>query len=541
MRRSLFSPGERRPADLIIRDEICPDSLPLTLRVPTLSAMKEDLEEIGRLLSRVTAQCGRAVAPYVEVALAIVFLIYGIAAYSWLGAGYMLLVVASCSSVALVRLRPSASAAFAAVSIVCVCALQFLTVGFGYGSNLTVFVVLLMLIVCFVRVKAAVHSHDSWAIRWARSYFVWIVATVPVGLSKVLAPLAFAFAEGLADASYLSSQALGIAFKVVGVSSVVSAVWLAGYVLRVRRERGEDAARQRLTDEQLRQADIELRVTKERDRIAQDVHDIMAHSLSVIVAQSDGARLIRERDSEAVDGALQEIATSARTSLTEVRMLIESLVNSPEGHSHPTLDNTDDLIERMRTAGLDVAESVYGEPFTLTPTQQLAVYRIVQEALTNALKHAGRDPQVRVAMDWRGTGLSLSIVSHGATTSDDSDGANDEAAPHGEDSTPGRGLYGMRERARLAGGWLTAGPDENGYVVSAYIPRQVVVDDDAAVDSIHSHLGATDVASRVSIPVGADETEAATPTLTASTIVGTTARGEDSEIMSNENHAGGRG
>lgn len=504
--------------------------------------MKEDLEEIGRLLSKITAQCGRAVVPYIEVALAIVFLIYGIAAYSWFGIVTMLLVVGSTASVGLVRLRTTVSAILAAATVAYLCVFQVFVYGFGVGGDVTGFVVLLMLIVCFSMAKTLERAGESRIVTVARSYYAWLAAGVLVGLAISLVPQITPLIRGEVDVWYLGTQTLGIVVTVAIVCVVVTTVWLAGYVLRVRRERREDAARQRLTDDQLRQADIELRMTKERDRIAQDVHDIMAHSLSVIVAQSDGARLIRERDPEAVDGALQEIATSARTSLTEVRMLIESLVNSPEGHSHPTLDNTDELIERMRTAGLEVTESDYGEPFILTPTQQLAVYRIVQEALTNALKHAGIEPSARISMDWRGTGLSISVVSHGsagAGAASTEDAATADSREGDDESTPGRGLYGMRERARLAGGWLTAGPDENGYVVSAYIPRHAV-DDDAASDSIHSHLGATEEASRVRISVGADETETATSNLAAPAVVGAPLPGEDSENMSDENRAGDR-
>jgi signal transduction histidine kinase len=161
---------------------------------------------------------------------------------------------------------------------------------------------------------------------------------------------------------------------------------------------------------------------------------------------------------------LERIAGSARASLSEVRILIESLVAEPEGHSNPTIESIDELLERMRGAGLAVTIDRFGYSRALTPGQQLAVYRIVQEALTNALKHAGSEPSARITLDWRGPGLALNISSTGTLVT------ADEAPDSGTRTT--RGLYGMRERARLAGGWLTSGADDEGelYLVTAFIP-----------------------------------------------------------------------
>ncbi|WP_158603888.1 sensor histidine kinase [Cryobacterium tepidiphilum] len=260
------------------------------------------------------------------------------------------------------------------------------------------------------------------------------------------------------------------AVLVVGLI-LTSGAWYIGYGLRASQLKRAADAKLDATVDELRSAEIDLIVANERDRIAQDVHDIMAHSLAVIIAQADGARFIGPQRPDAISASLERIAASARTSLAEVRMLIESLVESPEGHSNPTLDDLDDLVQRMRGAGLAITVDRFGDQTMLTPGQQLAVYRIVQESLTNALKHAGALPTARLTLDWRGPGLALTVASSGAL-------------PQRRDSNArgrghSRGLYGMRERARLAGGWLTADVDDEepgGYLVTAFVPTACAVE-----------------------------------------------------------------
>jgi signal transduction histidine kinase len=298
--------------------------------------------------------------------------------------------------------------------------------------------------------------------RWRALSFAFAV-----GLGVAVAGLAIAYprldyygpipTEGASVSTLVSNRIL--IFTIVILLSV--SAWLLGFFGRAWQQKLRSDQLLAQTTDDLRNAEVDLLVSQERDRIAQDVHDIMAHSLSVIIAQADGARFLAPARPEAVTKSLENIAASARTSLTEVRMLIETLVADPVGHSNPTLDQLDDLTGRMRTAGLDVILEQFGEPASLTSTQELAVYRIVQESLTNALKHAGAEPVARVALDWRGQGLAVTVVSSGIPRS----------RPESLDKP--RGLYGMRERARLAGGWLTAGPDDDtpgGYIVTAYIP-----------------------------------------------------------------------
>ncbi|PXA71664.1 sensor histidine kinase [Cryobacterium arcticum] len=247
----------------------------------------------------------------------------------------------------------------------------------------------------------------------------------------------------------------------LGFAAVAAACWFTGFGVRARTERNLSEVDRLAAEADLAGAETELRMARERDRIAQDVHDIMAHSLSVIVAQADGARFLGERRPGAVAESLAAIAESARESLVEVRMLIDSLDPESDGHSHPTLSDLEPLLQRMRSAGLTVTQTVFGDAGTLTAGQQLAVYRIVQEGLTNALKHGGGSADAQVMFDWRGPGLSLTLSSGG------------DAAP-ADEILLGRGMRGMHERARLAGGWLAAGRDDgepSRFVVTGFVPR----------------------------------------------------------------------
>jgi signal transduction histidine kinase len=296
-----------------------------------------------------------------------------------------------------------------------------------------------------------------------------VVATTARGRMQVVT-VAFAVGAGLSIAGLLSwwmgigrgDPGSRIMFFVLCAAAGLGA-WLIGTLIGTW-SRYQDSERELArTSTELHHATTEALVAGERERIAQDVHDIMAHSLSVILAQADGARLLAEERPTAVAPSLATIADTARSSLTEVRMLIETLVGSPDGAEHPGLGDLDDLVRRLTDSGLSVTVERFGGDGDLTPAQQLAVYRIVQEALTNALKHAGPGASARLALDAREDGLALSIASRAA----------DPGRTPPEPGTAGRGLVGMRERARLAGGWLDAGPDDDvpgAYLVTAYLP-----------------------------------------------------------------------
>jgi signal transduction histidine kinase len=205
-------------------------------------------------------------------------------------------------------------------------------------------------------------------------------------------------------------------------------------------------------------AESEVVAEQERTRIARDMHDVVAHSLAVVVAQADGARYLGAKDPAATEQALSTIATTAREALSDVRVLLAQLRYSQADGPQPTLVDLDRLVEQLRASGLRVARETSGAPLPLGTAQQLAVYRIVQESLTNALRHADTAQEAVVRFDWTPYGLDLTVTSSLA---------DEKAKPA---SGPAHGIAGMTERAVLVGGRLTAGPDGDRWVVRAWLP-----------------------------------------------------------------------
>jgi signal transduction histidine kinase len=204
-------------------------------------------------------------------------------------------------------------------------------------------------------------------------------------------------------------------------------------------------------------------VAEERVRIAQELHDVVAHNVSLIVVQAQalGATVPDERVTEATTG----IADLGRQAMSEMHRTLK-LLRANEGQAarrgpQPGLGDLEELLERARAAGVRVQLAVEGEPRSLSQSVDLSAYRIVQEALTNVVKHAGR-ADTTVTLGYRPDGLELTI-----TDSGDAALNSDARAP----SAGGHGLVGMRERAAMFGGTLTAGPrDDHGFEVRGMLP-----------------------------------------------------------------------
>lgn len=205
-------------------------------------------------------------------------------------------------------------------------------------------------------------------------------------------------------------------------------------------------------------AEIERAGEQERGRIARDMHDVVAHSLAVVVAQADGARYAADSDPEAVKGALATISQTARAALTDVRLLLAQLRHRQGEGPQPTLADLESLFAQVRGAGtdifVDIDPTAPGEP---PPAVQLAVYRILQEALTNALRHGGGGG-VDVRMAWLPDRLTLEVRN-----------AMGSSEPASADAR-GHGIVGMTERAQLVGGALAAAPDGRMFLVRADLP-----------------------------------------------------------------------
>jgi signal transduction histidine kinase len=241
---------------------------------------------------------------------------------------------------------------------------------------------------------------------------------------------------------------------------ITVAAWGAGAVLGTR-ARAAKAAERRAERLELEQ---ELRareaVSHERARIARELHDVIAHTVSVMVVQAGAAEQVLDGENAAAREALAAIRESGKGALLELRRLLGLLREEKPGElaPQPTLRDLDQLIAHVEAAGLPVTLEQRGEARPLSPGLAQAAYRIVQEALTNTIKHADAH-RVDVTVEWQPDAVHFLIV-------DDGRGAN---APR---TNGGHGLIGMRERAQLYGGHLEAGPrtDSRGYAVSATLP-----------------------------------------------------------------------
>jgi len=224
---------------------------------------------------------------------------------------------------------------------------------------------------------------------------------------------------------------------------------------------GRSLLREREIGRVLTRTDLDLRLAEDRARISRDVHDALAHSLAVIVSQAEGALALSARRPEVATDALGNIASVGRVALTDVRSLVESIHDQDITSIAPSIDDLPDVISRMRKVGMDATLQVLGTPQELPPSRELAVFRIVQESLTNSMRHARRGSATRLSFDWNGPGLVVAIVSEGTA------GTSDEV---GGPVGAGHGIRGMKDRARLAGGWLTAEREGDEFVVTAFVP-----------------------------------------------------------------------
>jgi signal transduction histidine kinase len=327
-------------------------------------------------------------------------------------------------------------------------------------------------------VLVALYSVTVYGPRWAHRTAI---------ASTMLGCLLLATVVGLADAPETLGF-LALLPVTVFLGSLAVAVWAFGLTRRYRRltvETLRDRAR-RLEVERDQQARIAT--AAERARIAREMHDIVAHSLSIVVAQADGGRYAAEQDPAAATRALGVISETGRAALADMRRLLGVLRDDPQvagaapggtaalalppgdapapsagsreaaGHATasgaPLAPQPDDadlegLVAQAKDTGAQVSLVRVGTPRRLPPGAGLTLHRVAQEALSNVRKHAGPDPRVTVVVRWEADAVVLEV-------SDDGRGAAAEG------TTPGYGLVGMRERATMFGGSVTAGPRPGG-------------------------------------------------------------------------------
>jgi signal transduction histidine kinase len=231
-------------------------------------------------------------------------------------------------------------------------------------------------------------------------------------------------------------------------------LWRRSATEKARETRSDEPSeehRQRLT---------QLAVSAERTRIAREMHDIVAHNLSVMIALTDGAALTLDSDPARAREAITQAAATGRAALAEMRDTFALLRSGEENnaalHPEPSLADLDSLLEAARSTGLHVTYQISGSTEGLSTGLQLAVFRLVQEGITNTLKHAPRATRLQISIRRGQEDLRVVVDDNGG------EGTSESAFGHG--------LIGMRERVTLHNGRIFAGPTSTGWRVSAWLP-----------------------------------------------------------------------
>ena len=253
-----------------------------------------------------------------------------------------------------------------------------------------------------------------------------------------VAAIAFWAPRSTIAAGIVLTTGTAVAAVMIGVNGRTRRAYL--HALEERADRLE-----RERDQQAR-----LAAATERTRIAREVHDIVTHSLSVMVTLADGAAATAPNSPERASGTMRQVAATGRQAIGEMRRIVGTLrtddSDDMERHPTPGLADLDDLLDQVRSAGLPVRLTVVGRPTALPPGAQLAVYRIVQEALTNVRKHATMVSLATVTLRY-GDGIEVEIADDGRSAGSTGDG---------------HGITGIRERVAAYGGTVSAGPARGG-------------------------------------------------------------------------------
>jgi len=310
-------------------------------------------------------------------------------------------------------------------------------------------------------------SRGSGGFATVESWLAWLIAFYSVGayserargLQASAAAGVVVLAAAVADVS-AGFQSVG---DYVGTFGFLAAAWVLGNSAGILRARGRELEGRTARLEREHEEQARLAVAEERSRIARELHDVVAHSVSTMVIQTGGARQLVRSDPADAEQSLLAAERTGREALQEMRRLVgllrargEQLALAPQ----PGMAELEQLIAQTQAAGLSVELTVDGEPRHLGPGIDLTAYRIVQEALTNTLKHAGQ-AHARVTLRYGARELEIEVTDDGR--------GHEGAGLNGQ--APGHGLLGMRERVTLYGGTLQTGPTgRGGYEVRARLP-----------------------------------------------------------------------
>jgi signal transduction histidine kinase len=286
----------------------------------------------------------------------------------------------------------------------------------------------------------------------------------------------FALASGLSAATLAQirwpqehTSSPGLVALAIFQTVPFALAWVLGDSMRTRRAYFAQLEERAARLEKEREAQAKVAVAAERARIARELHDVVAHNVSVMVVQADGAAYVLDSAPDQAKKALETISSTGRQALAEMRRLLGVLRTGEHKEAgeyvpQPDVEQIDDLVEQCRTSGLPVDFKVEGTPRPLPSGVELTAYRIVQEALTNTRKHGGPNTGASVRLVYFDDGLGLLVE-------DDGKGAPHELYEEGGADGQGHGLIGMRERVGMVGGTLDAGPRPGGgFRISALLP-----------------------------------------------------------------------
>lgn len=318
--------------------------------------------------------------------------------------------------------------------------------------------------------------------RWGRGGTVWLSA-LSIPLAAVItvywidsgvfyAALDTAGFRVLAEQTSLFGDRWQVTAAITGMA-VLGVPWLAGLALRFSARAQQSRASQVVAEAERDQAEEIAQLREDQARLARDVHDVVGHSLAVILAQAESAQYLEEADPRRLKQTMENIATSARSSLDDVRQVLSSTASNAASRPTPHARNADldSLVDGVRASGHEVVTTEVGAPQPMPPELEVVAFRVLQEMLTNAIKHGRRDRPVLVERHWEGD-LRIEVQNTIDTTTDETRPLA-AGAPSGEPPPPGgQGVEGMRRRLEAVGGRLDVRrrTDPPTFTATAWVP-----------------------------------------------------------------------
>jgi signal transduction histidine kinase len=329
----------------------------------------------------------------------------------------------------------------------------------------------MLLLAAFTGLAQLVLDIEPVAADFAMLVIVYTVAAVGARWASRFGLVVGLCAATVGELRWPQESTSGLGHVAIAVFQTVpfALAWVLGDSMRTRRAYFAQLEERAARLEKEREAQAKVAVAAERARIARELHDVVAHNVSVMVVQADGAAYVLDSTPDQAKKALETISSTGRQALAEMRRLLGVLRTGEhqEGGEYvpqPDVEQIHDLVGQCRGSGLAVDFKVEGTPRPLPSGVELTAYRIVQEALTNTRKHGGPKAGASVRLVYFDDGLGLLVE-------DDGKGAPHELYEEGGVDGRGHGLIGMRERVGMVGGTLDAGPRPGGgFRISALLP-----------------------------------------------------------------------